>query len=64
MLLMEACASSDKACNIKVFGTDIDVPALDAARTGVYPETIAVDVSAERLARFFTRIRRCCRESA
>ncbi|WP_247878207.1 chemotaxis protein CheB [Azospirillum sp. TSO22-1] len=56
MLLMEACASANRACDIKVFGTDIDVHALDVARTGVYPETIAVDISAQRLARFFTRV--------
>ncbi len=56
MLLMEACAAANKACDIKVFGTDIDVRALDVARTGVYPETIAVDVSANRLDRFFTRV--------
>ncbi|WP_448190925.1 chemotaxis protein CheB [Azospirillum sp. sgz301742] len=56
MLLMEACASANRACDIKVFGTDIDLHALDVARTGVYPETIAVDVTAQRLARFFTRV--------
>ncbi|MBB3268371.1 two-component system CheB/CheR fusion protein [Azospirillum sp. OGB3] len=56
MLLMEACAAANRSCDVKVFGTDIDVHALDVARTGVYPETIAVDVSAERLARFFTRV--------
>ncbi|NUB05103.1 hypothetical protein FW320_02700 [Azospirillum sp. Vi22] len=56
MLLMEGCAAANRSCDIKVFGTDIDVHALDVARTGVYPETIAVDVSADRLARFFIRV--------
>lgn len=56
MLLTEACASANRTRDIKVFGTDIDTHALNVARAGVYPETIAVDVSAERLARFFTRV--------
>jgi two-component system CheB/CheR fusion protein len=56
ILLKEACASANRTCDIKVFGTDIDLHALDVARAGVYPETIAVDVSAERLDRFFTRV--------
>ncbi|HEY0834883.1 MAG TPA: chemotaxis protein CheB [Azospirillum sp.] len=54
MLLMEECAAQGKTREIKVFGTDLNVGALDVARTGVYPETIAVDVSPERLERFFT----------
>ena len=56
MLLTEACAAANRDCDVKVFGTDIDIHALDIARAGVYPETIAVDVSTERLARFFTRV--------
>jgi two-component system CheB/CheR fusion protein len=40
---------------IQVFATDIDDAACAVARDGVYPETIAADVSAERLERFFER---------
>jgi two-component system CheB/CheR fusion protein len=40
---------------IQIFATDINTYALDKARSGVYPETINVDVSTERLRRFFTK---------
>ena len=38
---------------IQVFATDIDRDAVDRARSGVYPKTIAGDMSPERLKRFF-----------
>lgn len=38
---------------VQIFATDLDRDAVDRARTGRYPETIAVDVSPERLKRFF-----------
>ncbi len=37
-----------------MFATDIDERAIAVARAGVYPATIAADVSPERLARYFT----------
>ncbi len=37
----------------QVFATDLDVEAIEKARAGVYPDSIAADVSPERLARFF-----------
>lgn len=40
---------------LQLFATDLDREALDRARRGVYPATIAADVSAERLRRFFVR---------
>ncbi|WP_158305965.1 CheR family methyltransferase [Azospirillum sp. B510] len=56
MLLLEACAAANKSCDIKVFGSDVDKHALEVARAGTYPETIAADVSPQRLSRFFTRV--------
>ncbi|HYI96016.1 MAG TPA: chemotaxis protein CheB, partial [Bryobacteraceae bacterium] len=38
------------------FGTDISDASVDRARSGVYPATIANDVSPERLARFFVKV--------
>ena len=38
---------------MQLFGTDINEPALDFARAGLYGDNIAQDVSAERLRRFF-----------
>jgi two-component system CheB/CheR fusion protein len=40
---------------IQIFGTDLSEPAIEAARAGLYPETIEEDVSPERLHRFFTK---------
>jgi two-component system, chemotaxis family, CheB/CheR fusion protein len=40
--------------DIQIFGTDIDIEAIATARAGFYPASIAVDISPERLARFFS----------
>jgi two-component system CheB/CheR fusion protein len=40
---------------IQIFGTDISEAAVEFARTGLYPESIATDVSPERLRCFFTK---------
>jgi two-component system, chemotaxis family, CheB/CheR fusion protein len=39
---------------IQIFGTDVSEAAIEYARTGLYPQSIAEHVSAERLRRFFT----------
>src|SRR5262249_43644319 len=41
---------------LQIFGTDLSEPALEKARAGIYPETIAADVSTERLRRVFVRV--------
>jgi two-component system, chemotaxis family, CheB/CheR fusion protein len=38
---------------VQVFATDIDSQAVAVARAGLYPASIAADISPERLARFF-----------
>jgi two-component system CheB/CheR fusion protein len=54
MLLYEHAMALEYRPNIQVFATDIDEHAIGVARVGLYPDTIAVDVSPERLQRFFT----------
>jgi two-component system CheB/CheR fusion protein len=44
-----------KKVQIQIFASDIDADALDFARVGVYPDSIAADVSAQRLSRFFLK---------
>ena len=39
---------------VQLFATDIDSQAIATARAGLYPASIAADISPERLARFFT----------
>jgi two-component system CheB/CheR fusion protein len=55
MLFREEITRSD--CNVKlqVFASDIDADAVSAARDGLYPASIEAEVSADRLARFFTK---------
>jgi two-component system CheB/CheR fusion protein len=53
MLFREELARRDVACELVIFGSDIDQGALATAREGVYPAAIAADVSEARLARFF-----------
>ena len=54
--LLEYMRESDLDVPAQIFGTDLSEPALERARAGVYPESIATDVSPERLRRFFTRV--------
>jgi two-component system CheB/CheR fusion protein len=55
MLLSERAALRDPAPDIHVFASDIDERAIALARAGLYPETIAADVSPARLRQFFQR---------
>jgi two-component system CheB/CheR fusion protein len=54
ILLAERQESLKQTCKIQVFATDIDILAIAAARAGLYPASIAADVSPERLARYFS----------
>ncbi len=40
---------------VQIFATDVDKDAIEKARAGIYPASIDVDVSSERLERFFTK---------
>jgi two-component system CheB/CheR fusion protein len=55
MLLVEALQENENHIKIQVFATDIDEDAIEFARLGVYPDSIAADVSAERLKRFYIK---------
>jgi two-component system CheB/CheR fusion protein len=53
ILIQEQVERLQQSYKVQIFATDIDRQATDRARTGVYPASIAADVSAERLDRFF-----------
>jgi len=55
MLILECLDESKRDLKVQVFGTDIDPEGINFARSGVYAENIAVDVSPARLKRFFVR---------
>ncbi|MBM9538627.1 CheR family methyltransferase [Desulfobulbus alkaliphilus] len=54
ILLQEQQESLQQSYKVQIFATDIDSRAIAAARIGLYPAGIAIDVTPERLARFFT----------
>jgi two-component system CheB/CheR fusion protein len=53
MLLAERQEAMKRSFKVQVFATDIDSQAIVTARAGLYPPSIAADISPERLARFF-----------
>jgi len=53
--LLEFLADRKRSCPVQVFATDIDDDALTRARLAAYPANIELDVSPERLQRFFSR---------
>jgi two-component system CheB/CheR fusion protein len=54
ILLQEQMDKMKKHYMLQIFATDIDSRAIDLARIGLYPASIAADISQERLTRFFT----------
>jgi two-component system CheB/CheR fusion protein len=68
MLLAEHARTLDSPPSLQIFATDLNEAVLVEARSGYYPASVANDVSAERLRRFFVkepdgyRVRRELRE--
>jgi two-component system CheB/CheR fusion protein len=54
ILLLEHQEALKQSYTIQVFATDMDRRAIAIARAGIYPASIASDISPERLARFFS----------
>ncbi len=54
ILIAEYQEAVKRSYKVQVFATDIDSRTISVARAGVYPASIATDISQERLARFFT----------
>ncbi len=55
MLCREAIVILKSNIKLQIFASDVDTDAVATAREGLYPHTIAADVSEARLARFFAR---------
>lgn len=53
--LLEFLGDESASIPLQIFATDVSEAAIEQARSGVYPASIAVDVSPERLRRFFTK---------
>ncbi len=55
ILLREMLEQVPREVKVQIYGTDLDDEAIAVARAGVYPASVADDISAERLRRFFVR---------
>jgi len=53
--LLEFMAGRALENRIQIFGTDVDEESIQHARRGVYPPNIELDVSKERLSRYFVK---------
>lgn len=61
MLLHEQFEKQARSCDVQIFGTDLDASAIDFARTGAFPLSIATDLTPSRLSRFFQEVGQCYR---
>ena len=58
ILLIEYLSSKNLDVPIQIFGTDASDQSIEAARLAVYPESLADEISPERLRRFFVKVDR------
>ena len=69
MILFEACEKAGQPFGSQIFASDIDTRAINTARLGIYPETIADSIPPDWLKKYFFhegteyRIKRHIRES-
>ena len=54
MLFLEEFAVAKRSLRLQLFASDVSADAVAFGRNGIYPDSIKADVSAARLARFFT----------
>ncbi|GJQ60757.1 MAG: chemotaxis protein CheR [Candidatus Scalindua sp. AMX11] len=55
ILVAEIIDKMQRHYNVQIFGTDIDNDAIEFARGAIYPDSIAADVTVERLNRYFIK---------
>ena len=54
--VLEHITNNNLDTTVQVFGTDASERSIEKARTAVYPDTIATDISPDRLRRFFIKL--------
>lgn len=54
--LFEYLGDAAMTTPVQIFATDLSEPAIEKARTGIYPKTALENVSSERIKRFFIKI--------
>ncbi len=55
ILFREFMDETRQEYRVQIYGTDIDEDSIAAARSGIYPANIGIDVTPERLKRFFSK---------
>jgi two-component system CheB/CheR fusion protein len=55
IVLLESLGEKAIDLRVQIFGTDVDDQSIQHARRGIYPHNIELDVSPDRLSRFFIR---------
>ena len=53
--LLEYLGEDEPGRRVQIFGTDVDQDAIQRARRGLYPANVELDVSPERLERYFVK---------
>ena len=56
IVLHEFLAETGSGLGIQIFGTDVSERAVEQARSGIYPESIAADVAPDKLRRHFVKV--------
>jgi two-component system CheB/CheR fusion protein len=56
MTLLEFLGDKAPSFQIQIFGTDLNVKGIERARVGLYRESIAEEISPERMSRFFLKV--------
>jgi two-component system, chemotaxis family, CheB/CheR fusion protein len=56
MTLLEFLGDRVSSFQVQIFGTDLNEKGIQKARTGIYRESIAEEISPERMARFFVKV--------
>ena len=56
IILLESLGEKAPNTQIQVFATDLSEGIISKARAGIYPESVAMDISSERLRRFFLKV--------
>ena len=56
MTLLEFLGERASSFQVQIFGTDLNEKGIQKARAGVYRESIADEISPERMARFFVKV--------
>ena len=56
MTLLEFLGDKAPSFQVQIFGTDLNEKGIEKARTGLYRESIAEEISPERMSRFFLKV--------